>query len=205
MPTVATRDAAHDLKLWTDEEFLAWLEADRHADLINGERYMHSPVSFIHARMTNFLDHLLRSYLGRSGVGGELHREVIAVRLSLRNVFMPDLSWFTEKQVAKLEPNHAPFAPTWVCEVLSPRTAKRDLGVKFAHYEAAGVREYWILDPESFEHRFYTQAGSALVEYASEGEWIPSRCIRGFKVRRSWLHPERHPDVERALEAIFKK
>jgi Uma2 family endonuclease len=40
-------------------------------------------------------------------------------------------------------------APDVVVEILSPGTAKRDLGVKRTVYEAAGVPEYWIVDAES--------------------------------------------------------
>jgi Uma2 family endonuclease len=34
-----------------------------------------------------------------------------------------------------------------VVEILSPTTAQKDLKIKFARYERAGVREYWIADP----------------------------------------------------------
>ena len=36
-----------------------------------------------------------------------------------------------------------------VIEILSPSTASRDTMVKFSKYLQAGVREYWIVDPES--------------------------------------------------------
>ena len=39
-------------------------------------------------------------------------------------------------------------APDFIVEILSPSTAKHDLFRKFALYQDAGVREYWIADPE---------------------------------------------------------
>ena len=39
-------------------------------------------------------------------------------------------------------------APDFVAEVLSPSTRRRDLVIKLHKYMAAGVREYWIIDPE---------------------------------------------------------
>jgi hypothetical protein len=46
--------------LWTDREFLDWFTPGTHADLIDGERHMHSPVSLADARLVNFLEYLLR-------------------------------------------------------------------------------------------------------------------------------------------------
>jgi Uma2 family endonuclease len=52
-------------------------------------------------------------------------------------------------------------APDLVVEVLSPSTAGRDRGAKFELYERAGVREYWLLDPEGEYLEAYTLADGA--------------------------------------------
>ncbi len=38
-------------------------------------------------------------------------------------------------------------APDFILEVISPSTGRKDYTKKLAKYEAAGVREYWIIDP----------------------------------------------------------
>ena len=81
------------------------------------------------------------------------------------NGSLPDLAWFSAAQVPQLLPTHAPIAPKWICEALSPRTADRNIGPKFAAYEEHGVDEYWILDPETQAHRFYAREGELLVEF----------------------------------------
>jgi hypothetical protein len=129
--TLVSESASIERELWTATDFLDWLQPGVHADLIDGEEFMHSPGSLKNARLTNFLDHLLRSWLERTTFGGELHREMVAVRLDSRNVFLPDLCWFDAEQKARLPETHAPFAPRWVCEVLSPRTTDRDTGPNF--------------------------------------------------------------------------
>ena len=50
-------------------------------------------------------------------------------------------------------------APDFVAEILSKSTWEKDMYVKLGKYEAAGVREYWIVDPKKkrvlvydFEH-----------------------------------------------------
>ncbi len=59
-------------------------------------------------------------------------------------------------------------APDMVVEVLSPTTGKKDKTVKLRAYKAAGVLEYWIIDP-----------GNQLVEvYDLQGE-IPFPIVYG--------------------------
>lgn len=199
MPTVVSNTAGSDTTLWTADDFLQWLQPGVHADLIDGEKMMHSPVSLRHADLINFLDEFLRRWLRASGTGGKLYREVVAVKLGQRNVFLPDLCWFTEAQAAEFPPTHATAPPRWVCEVLSPRTFDRDTGPKFAAYEEHGVEEYWILDPDRLSHRFYATDGEYLTEFASGEAEVRSRVFKGLVLRREWLDPANLPDVEACL------
>ncbi len=162
---------------------------------------MHSPVSIRHANLLNFLDRLIGTYIDRHSLG-VLYREVVAVRLSGRNVFLPDLAFLRKGREDAIRPTHITEAPDLVVEVLSPRTADRDIGPKFAEYEQHGVREYWILDPETLAHRFYRLAGEELVEYADGAETITSEVIQGFLLRRSWLDPAALPRIDDALSVI---
>ena len=201
---MATRvSAAADLEreLLTATDFLDWLEPGRHADLIDGEIFMHSPVSIRHANLLNFVDRLLGTYVDRHGLG-VLYREVVAVRLSGRNVFLPDLAFYRAGREEAIRPTHIVGAPDLVVEVLSPRTADRDIGPKFAEYEQHGVREYWVLDPETLAHRFYRLIGEELVEYASGSEEIDSAIVPGFVLKRAWLDPAILPRIDDALAVI---
>jgi len=191
-------------ELWTAEDFLDWLQPGIHADLIDGEKFMHSPVNLKHADLLNFLDHLLRCYIEEKKLG-RLYREVVAVRLSSRNLFLPDLSFFTNEQVAHLQPTHAPFAPTLVVEALSPWSADRDVGPKFAAYEEHGVQEYWVLDPDHLAHRFYRRQGELLVEFAGGAEIIEAQTIPGFWMKRTWLNPTQLLPVSQCLAEIGLK
>ncbi|HVY71494.1 MAG TPA: Uma2 family endonuclease [Verrucomicrobiae bacterium] len=188
--------------LLTSEEFLDWLQPGVHADLIEGKIFMHSPVSRKHSRLVNFLSSLLTIYLEQEDLG-ELHREVVAVRLGVRETFLPDLAYFTKGQVARLAETHAPFAPTFVAEVLSPSTASNDTEHKFAAYEAHGVQEYWILDPQKLAHRFYRRAGDMFEEFAVDDDRVDSVGIPGFWVERSWLNPGKLPKVSDCLAKIL--
>jgi Uma2 family endonuclease len=204
MPTLAATSPVPEARLWTAEEFLDWLEPGVKADLIDGDKHMHSPVHIKHARLLNFLHPLLTLYIQAHKLG-EVHRELVAVRLSARNVVLPDLAYFTNEQVARLQPNYAPFAPTFVVEVLSPGNPERDLVEKFPKYEEHGVSEYWILDPHDLAHRFFRRENELLVEYAQSGEQITAQSVQGFWVKRSWLNPEKLPDVSQCLREVLGK
>lgn len=194
MPALAEPTEPPRIQMWTDHQFLDWLEPGLHADLIDGEKFMHSPVNLNHARLVNSVHYLLRRWLENSEGGGEIFQEVVAVRLSQRNVFLPDLSWFSPEQLPRFAATHAPFAPAWLCEVLSPRTADRDLGPKFAAYEEHGVQEYWVLDPSpAHRHQFFFREDDYLVAHEPTDGWITSRVIPGFRARPEWLDPDNLP------------
>lgn len=169
MPTRVSVAADLERELLTAEDFLEWLDPERFADLIDGEVFVHAAVSIRHANLLNFLDWILRGYVHRHGLGF-LYRESVAVRLSSRNVFLPDLAFYRAARRSGIRDNHVEGAPDLVVEVLSPRTADRDVGPKFAEYEQHGVEEYWILDPATLAHRFYRRQRELLVEYAAGAE-----------------------------------
>lgn len=166
---------------------------------------MHSPVSIRHANLLNFVDRLMGLYVDRHDLG-VLYREVVAVRLSGRNVFLPDLAFYRKGREGAIRPTHITEAPDLVVEVLSPRTADRDIGPKFADYEQHGVREYWILDPETLAHRFYRlddqRETPEFLEYAEGEETIASEVIKGFYLLRSWLDPAALPRIHDVLDSI---
>lgn len=203
MPPIVSLAEAVESRLWNADEFFAWLQPGIHADLIDGEKSMHFRVNLRHADLLNFLDHLLRRFIERRRAG-RLYREVVAVRLSSRNVFLPDLAFFTNDQVPLLLPTHAPVAPALVVEALSPYTAHRDVGPKFAAYEEHGVGEYWVLDPETLVHRFYRREGELLEEFANGEEVIPSATVQDFWVKRAWLDRDHLPEVTPCLEEILR-
>lgn len=39
-------------------------------------------------------------------------------------------------------------APDFIIEILSPSTRKKDITIKLSKYSNAGVREYWMIDPD---------------------------------------------------------
>ncbi|MFE8602329.1 Uma2 family endonuclease [Archangium violaceum] len=84
---------------------------------------------------------------GRGGPGGwwffnepELHFG--------KNVLVPDLAgWRHSRMPVRSDTPHFTLAPDWVCEVLSPSTARIDRTVKKRIYARHGVEYVWLVDP----------------------------------------------------------
>jgi len=64
-----------------------------------------------------------------------------------KTVVQPDL--FVVCDRSKLDGKRCNGAPDMIIEILSPSSASRDMLLKYNKYMQAGVREYWIVDPEA--------------------------------------------------------
>ena len=62
-------------------------------------------------------------------------------------VVQPDLMVVCDSH--KIGQNAITGAPDLVVEILSPSTGFKDQSVKFSLYEQAGVREYWLINPQT--------------------------------------------------------
>jgi len=67
-----------------------------------------------------------------------------------------------------------------VVEILSPSTAYYDLIVKKEIYERAGVKKYWLLDPnrKTFEVYKNTEEGFKLISHAREKGRVLSEILK---------------------------
>jgi len=64
------------------------------------------------------------------------------------DVLVPDLAgWRRERLPVVPDTAYFTLAPDWICEVLSPGTARLDRQRKLAVYAREGVTHAWLLDP----------------------------------------------------------
>jgi Uma2 family endonuclease len=69
------------------------------------------------------------------------------VRLDDASVLEPDLLVVLREHASIVGTQVIDGPPDLVVEVLSPGTARRDIGIKCEKYRSRGVPEYWIVDP----------------------------------------------------------
>ena len=88
---------------------------------------------------------------GRGGPGGWIFMAEPELHLG-RQVVVPDIAGWRRHRLSTepVEP-YMIVAPDWICEVLSPSTARVDRGAKRRIYAEAGIGHLWLLDPAQRE------------------------------------------------------
>jgi Uma2 family endonuclease len=134
---------------WTYRDLVALPEDQLRHELIDGEHIVSPSPNTGHQTISKRLFVPLNSYAERHHTGEVLYAP-FDVKLSLFTVLVPDLVYFAAERFAQVvNEKHATAAPDLVVEILSPGTRRRDKGRKRAVYDREGVREYWIVDPET--------------------------------------------------------
>ena|SRR5687767_9455438 len=122
--------------------------------LIEGELEMSPSPNRAHQKILIKLIKSLGAYLDKTEKG-EIYCAPFDVFLTELNVYQPDLVYISNDRKAILTDQGTEGAPDLVIEILSPRTAKLDRGVKRDIYARTGVQELWIVDPERQQVEVY--------------------------------------------------
>ncbi|MGE4273995.1 MAG: Uma2 family endonuclease [Desulfitobacterium sp.] len=131
-------------------DYLTWDETERW-EIIDGSPYMQSAPSRIHQEISLGLLMQFGNYLKDKRC--KIYHAPFCVRLdveeddsAVKNVVEPDITIICDS--SKLDEKGCKGSPDMIIEILSPSTAKTDKVIKFNKYEKAGVKEYWILEPD---------------------------------------------------------
>jgi Uma2 family endonuclease len=134
-------------EVYTVEDIIA-LPEDVRAELLDGEIYYMAAPSTVHQRILTELLVTIRNYLKDKGGHCEVFPAPFAVFLNDdRDYLEPDIIVICDPKKIKKDGCHG--APDWVIEIVSPSSASRDYLRKQYAYSKAGVREYWVIDPQN--------------------------------------------------------
>ena len=131
------------------EEFLE-VPAHKVAQIINGELVVMSRPRPRHGYASLSLgDELVGPFQkGRGGPGGWIIIDEPELHLEDGDILVPDLAgWRRERLPALPETPYFEIMPDWVCEILSPSTARSDRADKMPIYAREGVSHLWLIDP----------------------------------------------------------
>lgn len=162
-----------EVKNWKDEGFFAMIKGGKgytiadierlpegeRAELIDGEMFMMATPMTIHQRILIRLAVKISLYITDNKGKCEVLPAPFSVYIKKdnRHYVEPDICVICDHE--KLDEKGCHGAPDWVVEILSPSSVEMDCEWKLKLYREAGVREYWIVDPEKetvavhdFEH-----------------------------------------------------
>jgi Uma2 family endonuclease len=135
-------------KRYTYSDYETWDENIR-CELIDGAVFMMSAPSRAHQDILGELFFRFRGYL--SGKPCRVYMAPFDVRLNFDSkddtVVQPDLLIVCDN--SKLDRKGCNGAPDFIVEIVSSSSAGYDTIVKLAKYMRAGVKEYWIIDPDN--------------------------------------------------------
>lgn len=138
---------------YTFADCLAWDENER-IEIINGEAFMMATPSSRHQEICFEIGRQLGNFL--EGKQYKVYPAPFGVRLfeqdgnapeDVDTMVEPDISVVCDR--SKIDKHGCKGAPDLVVEILSPSTRRHDRLVKLNLYQRAGVREYWIADPDT--------------------------------------------------------
>ena len=182
---------------YTFADCLTWEENER-IEIIDGEAVMMAPPSSVHQEIVAELTRQFGNYL--EGKRCKVYPAPFGVRLFERDgeapedvdtMVEPDLSVVCDR--SKIDKYGCKGAPDLVVEILSPSSLRHDRFVKLGLYQRAGVREYWIVDPEYKSVQVFAQDGGGSLRISAEyGRGVVARVngLEGCFIDLGEVFPE---------------
>jgi len=189
----------------TEDDFLEFCDEDTRAEYLNGEVIVHSPASFKHEDISDFLHSVMRLFNEQHQLGVKPGSNFqVRLRAGLRRI--PDLMFIAKGNKGQLKRTEFDGIPDLIIEIVSPDSVVRDWREKYFEYEQAGVREYWVIDPGNDKMEVYYLGDHGSFERQKPEKGIlKSKVLTNFWVKADWLWQASLPNVmEMARELKIK-
>ncbi|HEX9801065.1 MAG TPA: Uma2 family endonuclease [Thermoanaerobaculia bacterium] len=135
---------------YRDADYVALPDEPR-CELLYGSLFVTPAPSLRHQDVVFRLARLLVDHADR--VGDKAFVSPVDVALADHSVVQPDVV-YVKAEHGEILRRRVEGTPDLVVEVLSPGTARRDLGEKLRLYAESGIAEYWLVDPEGRTFEF---------------------------------------------------
>jgi Uma2 family endonuclease len=178
------------------EDFLVRSDEDAWAEWIDGEVIPMSPASDRHQDLVRFLLALLSLHIEARELGWVRSAPFAMLLPDRPQVREPDLLFVRSDRMGLVESTFLNGPADLVVEIVSPESLSRDRGEKFVEYEAAGIPEYWLIDPLREQLDLYSLGEDGRYRLVpAAGDEVASRVIDGFRLKVSWLWRKPLPKI----------
>ena len=169
-------------QLYDYADYCTW-DDDVRRELIDGVIYVMSAPTWEHQGISSNLHGKLHSFL--TGKPCKVFHAPFDVRLNANakddTVVQPDIVIICDR--SKLIGTGCVGAPDMTIEILSPSSARRDMLEKLRLYQKYGVREYWIVDPETKMITAHLLENGKYIVYAyGDEETAPVSILDGCEI-----------------------
>jgi Uma2 family endonuclease len=192
----------------TFENFLKFF-GEQHMEWLLGKVISVVSNNTHHNAILGFLYNIISLFLGYKHLGRVLLAGVPMKIADEKPAREPDLLIVLNENVHRIKETYLDGPADIVVEVVSPESTDRDRGIKLSEYEAAGVPEYWLLDPLRTEANVYALGDDARyhpLSKDSEGRLV-SNVLPGFALHPDllWREPPTGAQLVTLVEEMVSK
>jgi Uma2 family endonuclease len=188
----------------TEKQFHEWYwrTENTRAEWVNGEVILLSPINIPEFRLNLWLFELVRAAAGPDG--GEVFGIEVQIRLpSVKQRRNPDVLFVSRSREKMIKHTYIDGPPDLVMEIVSPDSQNRDRRQKYLGYEKSGVREYWIIDPQTQRVDAYALGRDKKYHTIRELKGrIHSKVLRKLLIRPEWLWKSPLPKLATVLKEL---
>lgn len=183
------------------EDFLEHA-GNKFVEWVKGEIMMTEATNLLHQDIAGFLLVSLRWFVEAHDLGKVISAPFQMWLPSVERGREPDLLFVATANLKRLQSSHLNGAADLVVEITSAESRLRDRGEKFAEYEIEGVREYWIIDPESERVDFFVLGAEErfIRRYPDAQGIYTSEILSGFHLEVKWLWQKPLPSLREILQ-----
>jgi Uma2 family endonuclease len=170
--------------LITRHDYQDMPEGSPYFQVIEGDLIMSPSPNTSHQIIARRIVVLIDTFLEKHPLG-EVFMAPLDVFLGDVNVYQPDVFFVSERRRSIITEHGIEGAPDLVVETLSPATARYDKGSKRKIYARFGVKEFWLVDPDTRTIQVYLLAKNAETPVATHGEkaTFESSVLPGLRVK----------------------
>jgi Uma2 family endonuclease len=172
-----------DQGFWSEDDYLE-LDTNHLIEFTDGFIEVLPIPKTSHQRIVQYLSNLLLAFVNAGELGTVLFAP-LRIRLRRNKYREPDVVFMLSKHKARIHEDHWDGADL-VMEVVSddPESRERDLVKKRRAYAAAGISEYWIVDPKERQITVLKLSGKGYTIHGEfgAGQMAESVLLRGFAV-----------------------
>ena len=169
---------------WTYQDYLRLPDDGYHYQVIKGVLLMTAAPKPVHQIVSRNLAFALFAFAASHKLGEVIYAPVDVLLGDLATPVEPDIIFISRQRLSIIKEKLVEGAPDLIVEILSPSNWVVDRRDKIAVYEASGVREYWIVDPDAQAVEVYIlrQGQYALLERYEPGQTVQSDLLTGFEI-----------------------